>query len=477
MVNRKVVDRVMTSATLMTWLSYVAKSFQLVLLAPLASLYLTVEYLNVLLIILTMLGLSFVADMGVTPAISRVVSQLRGVSDNEFRNSEFSQITSQSFSRSSHLSSVEEASKQTYLIITIAATIIMGLIGCAFLVTPIGISPEPAVGWVSWGVVVVTMPFIFYFKRYVAFYEGAGEIAVLGQIKTVCMAVSALILIIALLFKSNVIVIVAVVQLSEVAFGLWLKILRERRRVLLSSAEQKNIELITGYRKYILSRSWKSGVGLLLGFSVFQFSGLIFSQYVVAAESAAMLMSLRVLTAIRQFSNAPFYTKIPTLNRLYVAGKYKDLLSIAKRSQKISLLVFLLISLLVMIVGGVTEKIVLYPSVGAWYLMAIAGIIERYGAMHLQIYSLTGDIVWHKLNGLTAFVYLLFSVPIFFYQTELSIPLGIIISYSLVYTRLACRKSMEKFDFNIMTYDFVVPAVCCGIISLSYLVFILVDYA
>lgn len=450
------------SAVAMTWLSYFAKSFQLVFMAPLASIYLSPNELNYLLVILTILGLGYVADMGFTPTISRVFAQIRGVECSGFIYSEFYKLANGVGNKHDHLKSLDDASHEAYIKLSIISSITLVFVGTIFIIPSVPVDASFA-DWGAWVVVLFTMPPIIYFKRYMAFFEGAGKIAILGRLKTVFLGLSASVLILAMLAEAPLVILVAVVQASELALGFYLKRYYERNEAEFRSGEGVGSQFLkTEYARYIFSRSWKSGLGLIMGFSVFQLSGLVYSSLAESSEkSAALLMALRLFQAARQFSNVPFYTALPKMNSLYVNGEIGRLLEMAKSRQMRSISIFVLIGLAVMVCGSLTDVVVLYPTLQVWSLIVVAGVIERYGAMHLQLYTLSGDVIWHKVNGYTALSFVVFSVFLSLFSMDVAIPIAMLISYIIVYTRMSCKKSAGKYGFSILKYDFGTPVLGC----------------
>ena len=96
------------------------------------------------------------------------------------------------------------------------------------------------------------------------------------------------------------------------------------------------------------------------------------------------------------FSKAPFYSKIPRLSKKAV-GNFKDVVSVAQRGMCMSLLVFvagicffgLFGETLLALIGSNTKFI----SVEFWSILGLAYFIERYAAMHLNIYTLSNHII------------------------------------------------------------------------------------
>jgi O-antigen/teichoic acid export membrane protein len=138
---------------------------------------------------------------------------------------------------------------------------------------------------------------------------------------------------------------------------------------------------------------------------IIQASGLVYGQLASAAEVAAYFLALRVATLISQFCQAPFYSKLPRLAELQSAGNLVEQLRLTQRGMRVAYWVFALGAVAVALsadrvlhlIGSRTQ----FVSPGVWAVLALAYFAERFGAMHLQLYSLTNHIVWHIANGVS----------------------------------------------------------------------------
>ena len=86
-----------------------------------------------------------------------------------------------------------------------------------------------------------------------------------------------------------------------------------------------------------------------------------------------------------------------------------------------------------------------------WIAMAFAWFFDRYGALHLQFYSITNDIIWHIANGITGILFISFS---FIFASimkmgVISFPIALIIS-DLVFFCWYAAKIIYLIDFRVL---------------------------
>ena len=94
-----------------------------------------------------------------------------------------------------------------------------------------------------------------------------------------------------------------------------------------------------------------------------------------------------------------------------------------------------------------------FPSPLLWTLLGLAFFAERFGAMHIQLYSTTNHIVWHVANGVCGVIYLAVSFGLLNVIGVYAFPVGIIAGYYGFYSWYAAKHSYREFGLNPMTYE------------------------
>jgi len=85
--------------------------------------------------------------------------------------------------------------------------------------------------------------------------------------------------------------------------------------------------------------------------------------------------------------------------------------------------------------------------------MGLAFFVERYGAMHLQLYSTTNHIIWHIANGIAGSIYILISLLLFKLVDVYAFPLGLISGYLGFYSWYSAIYSYRAFKLNFINFE------------------------
>jgi hypothetical protein len=203
--------------------------------------------------------------------------------------------------------------------------------------------------------------------------------------------------------------------------------------------------------------AWRSGVGILMSAGVIQLSALLLAQRGSAAELASFLISLRMLQLLVTASQAPFYSKLPRLARMHAEGNGAEQLALATRGMALSYWAY---AAGVVVIGTAAPSLLELVGSNAvfiprslWFLMGLAFFVERYGAMHIQIYSVTNDIIWHKANGLAGAVFLVV-LWLGFEQLGLyAFPAGILAGYLGFYAWYAAAHSYRVLKTAFWSFE------------------------
>ena len=190
----------------------------------------------------------------------------------------------------------------------------------------------------------------------------------------------------------------------------------------------------------------------LLGYSVVQLSGFYAAQVMEPAESASYLLIIRLTFALRRFANAPFYSQIPKFNRLYVKKDLGALRSLAIKRMSVSMNLFL--------VGSLIMVFILPPALAVfsgeavvnsklWVYLSIAGALERYGAMSLQLYTLTNDVRWHVANGVSGVIMLALFHPLYLTVGTVGLVVSMLLAYGIFYMPYSVALTRKLFKISI----------------------------
>jgi hypothetical protein len=78
--------------------------------------------------------------------------------------------------------------------------------------------------------------------------------------------------------------------------------------------------------------------------------------------------------------------------------------------------------------------------------------MERVGAMHIQLYSLTNHIVWHIANGVTGILLIATALVLYRWQGALGLPTAMLLINMVFYSPYAISYSSRAFGFDIPAF-------------------------
>lgn len=299
--------------------------------------------------------------------------------------------------------------RRVFGLLAVGSIPLVGIIGTCLLLKPVQASSMPAHSWLAWTIIVSVTPVVLFASQYDALLQGANKVALdqrWSALFVICGSVAGLVV---LLLGGGLLSLIAVNQAWQLVSFLRLRFLATQVRASIPSDPALRTYSAEVFRA-IWPSSWKSFVGVLASGGVVAISGLLLAQFFSGAALAQFLFGLRILDMISNFSRAPVYSKLPVFNRLRVQDRVGDLRSAAQRSMQLSYLVYLGLFALAPVGAAILLPLIKsnisFPELRLWGFLGVAGLTERYGAMHLQVYSTTNRIVWHWLNGCTGLVWL-----------------------------------------------------------------------
>ena len=398
--------------------------------------------------------LALLLDVGLSATFSRMIAFSRGgASVGEMQDMRRTTERAKS-DRTSETVPIVETLRWITPRLAMATFTIFAVFGTAALQQPMAGISNSGLGWIAWFVMLCSSGISFWGIAYTATLQGMNSIAPLRRLEVAISMAQILSSIPTILLGGELFLLVLVFQFWAVVGVLstrWL--LRQSHPKLVSTAPRLHREIF----KVMWPASWRAGFGHLMGGGIIQLSGIIYSQFGTAQEVAAYLVALRAVTVISGFSQAPFYSKLPRLAELQASGARSEQRALAQRGMRIAHWVFVL--------GAVTAGFMVGPALaaigsktpfvssGVWVLMVFAFFMERFGAMHLQWYSLTNHIVWHIANGVTGIIMILIAVFSYRWAGQYAFPLAMLIAYAGFYCVYTVRLSYRFFGLSLFSFE------------------------
>lgn len=446
--------RMWNSPTLMTWGSFAIKGIYLVTVLPLLLTRLSAPEISLWYFFLTVIGLQTIMDIGFSPTFSRIIAFAMGGTGAEHLKRPKIQG-----SGNPNLDTIRRIIGTMYFIymrISLAWFFILGGLGTLLVVRPISLVENKGEAWISWGVILICSSMTLWGTIYSSFLQGINQVALLRRWEMIFSAGAILSSVSVLLAGGKLLCLTLVYQawlLATVIRNNWLSKKKEGKIYYQEFTQKKDVLVM----KAVWPSAWRSAVGLLLSYGMIQFSGILYSQLATAAQSAMYFLALRLIQMINQFSQAPFYSKLPTMARLYSEGRKTDLLSLAKNGMALAywsfVFGFVILGLtgsrLLHIIGSNTQ----FPPPLLWALLGLGFFVERYGAMHIQLYSLTNDIIWHVANGIMGLIFVIVVLLSYHAIGVYAFPSGIIVGYIGFYAWYSAIHSYQEFEMNVAAFE------------------------
>lgn len=436
------------SPTFATWGGLAVRMSGLCIVVPLVLNRFPVEEASIWFLFLTLQALLALVDFGFAPSFVRAVAYARARSGAE-------STVSSGRLPAGDTPDVIATMRFVYNWLGVAAFLLIGIAGTLALIVPIARSHDQLAAWGAWGLIVAGSVAIFRNGMYCSYLQGAERIAVYRRWEMVIESLSLLASIAALISGAGLFVVVLIGQLAAIlGFAVNRLLAHHYAPAGAWHGPRKNPVVLNN----ILSVAWRSGLGILMTFGVVHGSGVVVAQIAPPAEVAGYLLALRLMQAIVNFSYVPFSMRIPTLARLYAEKSHTELLAAARNAMCLTNWT---------LVAGITTVGLLVPRVlealnsgtafvdlTVWWILGLAMLVERIGAMHLQLYSTTNHIVWHIANGVSG-VLMVLGIPFFYhFFGMLGLPAGILAAYALFYVPFSVRMSYRAFDLRFFEMDF-----------------------
>jgi O-antigen/teichoic acid export membrane protein len=417
----------------MSWLSVVARALSVLAVLPLMLKRFDAATVAVWYLLASLIGLQQLADLGFAPTFVRVLAYARGEG---------------AWSR---LDRIWGSMHVVYGRLTAASVVLFGIAGTVALLRPIGALSTPSEGWMSWCVVVLMFVVNMQGNAYAAYLQGMDQIALVKRWEAITAAAAAACGIAVLAFGGGLLALVLMHQT-------WSGVAVLRNRWLCQHIDEGRVQGFTsrGLDAEVMETVWgsaiRSGVGVLLSRGVLLSSGLVYAQVADAAALAAYLLAFRVMQMLMDFANAPFYSKIPQMAAHYARGAIDSLGHTAERGMALAYWSFV-VGVVGIGVGAPWGLTLIQSNVHwvpplLWAMLGLAYFIERFGAMHIQLYSITNHIIWHKANGISGILYVILSLLLLPVYGVYAFPIAIAVGYAAFYSWYAPWHVYKAFSFD-----------------------------
>ena len=408
------------------------------------------------LLLRTIVGLRIIGDLGFGNTLVRAIAYAMGGATDLERPAPKSTPQKPQATNWQMLGEICGTMEIIYRRIALIAGGFLLLVVTPLMVRPIALLDDPTVGWWSWAAVLSTLPVVFRGNAYQTFLVGTDHVALVRRWEAATSLGNLLSAITVLYLGGGLLMLVVATQAWEVinvARNYWLAhtILDGRLRSLRRHPYSPKVFAS------VWSRAWRSGSAVLLTTGANQSSGLIYAQIGDAGAVASYLIALRLYDAANQFSTAPFYSRLPQMARLHAEGRRADLVGLARARMAGSLWLLTAVLLAVGVSGPALLRLlgseVTFVPTSLWAILALAAFGERYGSMHLQLYTTTNHVLWHKISAVYAAIFLTVSFALVGRIGVFAFPVAMLGGYAGFFAWYSARLSHRAFRLGLWSFE------------------------
>ncbi|PWJ60394.1 hypothetical protein CLV98_101578 [Dyadobacter jejuensis] len=423
------------SPTLMTWLSYAARSVTNLGLLVFVLNRFTPEDNVLWNLFATIVGMQLLVDFGFRQTFSRFIAYAFGGATEigTYANPKEIDTSQQKECNLPLMTSIVSSMILVYRWLTALLFALLCTFGTWSMLKPLSSVQEVKQAWIAWIIVVVSTCVVFYSKLYLNFLEGLNKIALVRRVEVYTSAGTILSSYLVLIWSPTVLNLMIASQFWLLAGALRDFILC--RRVENGLFKNVSIRQPVGmeFLKKIWTPAWRSGISGLMSGGVTSMTSLVYAQFGSSVSVASYLLALRIMSQIREVSMAPFYSKIPLLSILRVKHDLTGLLATVKRAMKLSHMVFVFgficVSILINPFLDLIGSKVAFVDMDFWCLLGAAIFANRFGTMHLHTYTSTNHVITHIADSISGCLYIAIAWLLSGYIGPYSIPFGMLVGY------------------------------------------------
>lgn len=445
-----------TGATTAGWISTLARVIGVALIIPIAFRKLTLEDTVLWLFFTTAINFQAILDFGHNTTFGRYIAYARATNNNV-----------KSLIEAPRIESLLHIIGPSYFRMTLGMSLIVIPILSYMVATPIGASTQQFAHWFAWAILCVSLVIQTYAGRFIATLQGFEHVATQRWIEA-GIGVAANGLAGAFLWADGKLISAALSTAIVGIFGASIygfaakQVLRKRSKKF-EALRPPDSELKLA-RQVIWSSAWRSGIGILFSTGLIQFLSITVSNIAPAAQASSFMFATRIAQVISTLSQSPFYSYLPTLARKFKEHALGEIQSEARsRMSAASLIVaagFIGAGIFLPTFLRVTDSQTVFVSNSIWLAMGFGYLAERIGAMHMQLYTLSGKVIWHWVNGGTGIAFIIGAWLLFKKFELLAIPISMFISYTTVYCAIAIQRSYKLLNLRLWDFDLIatIPA-------------------
>jgi O-antigen/teichoic acid export membrane protein len=404
----------------MSWASYLTQFGSGLLVFPLLLKVYSDEVKSFWFLTETISGLALMADMGFGSALTRAASYFKAGANflprnkKEYDNATAPENPEINFGK---LKDLLTTSFTIYYFLTGLCILLLCTLGTLLIKNVIFLAGNPVDLWIGFFLLIPYCGIAINGVKWRSFIRGLDFIAVEARFSTIIGAVKVIIFIILLSFSLSPAYLIGCLLLLEIIRFYYIK------SFVLNWFSKYNVKFENKryFEKSIFdslwSASWRLG-GIFWGnYFVEQGNSLIISQIKNSSLMASFLITTKILTYIKQFSQITLYSKIPTVYELSAQKKMKELKILASGYMFIGLFIMTSATIVLALFGNWALSLFsdnkLVP-LALLIIMGLTNLLDMHASYHAGIYTSTNHIpfLWPTIiSGAVIFIIGYFLLP------------------------------------------------------------------
>lgn len=315
------------------------------LLLPILVITLNSEDLGLLFVFMTMISLAQLLEFGFQPTIARQVAYIYSGA-SEIKNVGLPLITEGSVNINL-LVNVIHSAKKIYMWIAVLVALLLWCGGSLYIYS-LSYTGDLFTAYISWFLFAGSSVITFYFGYFNSLLQGRGDITLVNKTIVASRLCYAILAVIFLLFKFNLLALGIASILSCILNRLLIS------RAFYNSENQylKNIKPNDNLRKILWTNTWRLGAVQLGGFLIQRGNLFIAATFLGLTISASYGLTLQLSMIIMALANQLTLLQLPKMNALQVAGNKSELRKVYSSSVFVAFIVSILGFLLLTIFGN-----------------------------------------------------------------------------------------------------------------------------
>lgn len=429
------------SPTLMTWGSFLTRSLSAVLILPLVLRNFPKEEITLWFMFAQIISLQLLVDMGFTPTFSRMIAHAKGQLNGIL------------------VGQIKAIMDKIYFRMTLISFALLLSIGTFFVYEPINhLGSKALAGWAAWAMVVFTSLFYLRGNQYSAYLQGINQIATLRRWEVLIALGGILSSFFVLLSDGGVLGMVIASQIWVLLGILLNRWLVKKNEYIATENSTQNVPISSEELfDNVWQTAWRSGLGVLISFGTLRFASLYIGKVEASEQAAIFLFGLRIIEMINEFAQAPVYSKLPRLASLYSERNMGVMMGVAKQGMARSHFIFVGAFIMVGLFGDFALQFIgsktKFPANDLWIWLGFAYFFQRFGAMHLHLFSTTNQIIWHKVNAITGIIFVISFLLANQENPIYSYPIALLISSLGFYSWYCAYRSYQEFELHFWSFE------------------------